>query len=281
MSQENLDLVRSIYAAWERGDYSSAEWADPEIEYVMADGPDPGSWTGFAAMTAVVREGLSVWREYRVEADQFRELDEARILVLDRRIGRGKASGLDLAQMRAHLFCVRDAKVTKLVNYRDVDRALADLGLAPEGDSQRGPPVAERNVELTRRLTAAYNARDLEAFLAYCDRSTELHSALAAAVGTVYRGHEGVRGWHRDLEEAWGDEIRVEPQAYFDLGEHVLVYLTLRGRGKKSGVEVAMPVALVARWRDGLMVYFKAYTGRDDALRDLGVSEDELEPIAP
>jgi hypothetical protein len=84
-------------------------------------------------MTAVVREALNAWHNYTVEADQFRELDEERVLVLDRRIGRGKASGLDLAQRRAHLFCVRDAKVTKLVNYREVDRALADLGLAPEG----------------------------------------------------------------------------------------------------------------------------------------------------
>jgi hypothetical protein len=26
-----LELVRSIYSAWERGDYRSDEWADPEI----------------------------------------------------------------------------------------------------------------------------------------------------------------------------------------------------------------------------------------------------------
>jgi hypothetical protein len=97
----------------------------------------------------------------------------------------------------------------------------------------------------------------------------------------VYHGHDGLRDYYRDLADAWGDEIRIEPEAYFDLGEHTLAFNVLYGRGQHSGAEVTMEVAAVARLREDLILQFKTYAHREDALRDLGVSEDELEPIEP
>jgi hypothetical protein len=86
----NLELVRSIYAIWGRGDFSSADWADPEIEFVLADGPSRGSWTGVARMAEAWRDFLSAWEEYRVEAEEYRELDGERVLVFAHISGRGR-----------------------------------------------------------------------------------------------------------------------------------------------------------------------------------------------
>ena len=135
MSRENVEIVRPIYAAWERGDFTSAEWAHPEIELVVADSFAAGSVTGLAEMAASWHDWLSAWEEYRVEVDEYRKLDDERILVLMLHCGRGKTSGLDVGQTGtkragANLLHVRDGRVTRLVLYWDRERALADLGLS-------------------------------------------------------------------------------------------------------------------------------------------------------
>jgi ketosteroid isomerase-like protein len=134
----NVDLVRSIYADWERGDFGSVEWADANIELVVADGPDPGSWRGLGGMAQGARDLFRAWEGVMSETEGYRSLEGERVLVLDRRHGRGKTSGLELGRVRtggATLWQLHDGRVTKLVIYWDRDRALADLGLTPEDDS--------------------------------------------------------------------------------------------------------------------------------------------------
>jgi hypothetical protein len=65
------------------------------------------------------REFFSAWADARVEAEQFRELDGGRVLVLFHGAGRGKASGITLPsdELRAHFFHFREGKITRFLTY--------------------------------------------------------------------------------------------------------------------------------------------------------------------
>jgi hypothetical protein len=120
-------------------DFGTAKWADPEIEFVQVAGFDAGTWKGLAGMGEANREWLSTWEEFRVCADEFREIDAERVLVIFHRTGRGKTSGLEVGQIEAqgaNLFHLGGGQVTRPVMYFDRDRAHADLGLALEAGSQ-------------------------------------------------------------------------------------------------------------------------------------------------
>jgi ketosteroid isomerase-like protein len=141
MPSANLELVRAIRAAWDRGEFAAVEWAHPGIEFVIADGPTPGRWAGLAGMAAGWREFLSDWEDWRARATSYQEVDDGRVIAFVELSGRNRASGLEIGQMGgargANVFHLRDGQVTRFVLYLDRARALADLGLPPE------PPDAE------------------------------------------------------------------------------------------------------------------------------------------
>jgi hypothetical protein len=137
------------------------------------------------------------------------------------------------------------------------------------------------NVERHRRMIEALNARDMKAMIALSDPSLKLHSVMTVPGGADYVGHDGLRRWVTDLDDAWGDNFRIEPEAFFDLGEQTLGWQATVGRGRQSGADVAEPTAAVITWRAGLAVTVTNYRHRHEALRDLGLSEEALKPIRP
>ena len=129
---ENLELVRAVVASWERGELwpeQWSEWADPEIEFVTVGGPEPSRHVGLADARPRIEAFMDVWEEYRVEAEEYRELDDEHILVLTRQSGRGKGSGVEIQQLRATLFEIRGGRITRRVNYWDRSLAFAELDL--------------------------------------------------------------------------------------------------------------------------------------------------------
>src|SRR5436190_16877449 len=140
MASANLDLVRSIFAAMERGDFvTSVEWADPEVEWVIADGPEPSSLKGVTAY-------LEWWRDFLIALGGVSH-QGGRVPGARRRPGSGAPAlrrwarqderpgtrGARRGRSRdlAHPGRQGDARGDLLQR----ERAVADLGLAPEAPS--------------------------------------------------------------------------------------------------------------------------------------------------
>ncbi len=128
----NLDLVRSIYADWERGDFSRADWADPDIEFGYGDGLESSSrWKGLGGMAEGYANFLRQWEDFRTTPVEYRECGDDCILVFVLTSGRGRHSGVILAGHAAEsatTFHLRDGKVVRVTIYAERANALADCG---------------------------------------------------------------------------------------------------------------------------------------------------------
>lgn len=129
-----MELVRSLHRDhFERGEFfAHAEWAHPEIECVMVDGPTPDSGNGLAGMARVWRDFLAAYDDFLVTVEEYREIGAQRVLVLLRFSGRGRTSGLEIANMstrNAAVYEIEGGLVRRLALYWDRERAFADLGV--------------------------------------------------------------------------------------------------------------------------------------------------------
>lgn len=125
-------VVHAAYEKWAGGDFSSRDWAAPDFELVMADGPSPGTFPRDEAGRAWF-DMIRTWEDFRAVAEEVRDLGDGRVLVFTRNTGRSKGSGLELGDMHtrgANVIHVRDGKITKLVAYFNRDQALVDLNLS-------------------------------------------------------------------------------------------------------------------------------------------------------
>ena len=135
--------------------------------------------------------------------------------------------------------------------------------------------MSQENVEIVQRGFDAYNRRDVEAMLEDLDPEIEWHPAISAPLegeATVYRGHEGVRMWVRDLDDVFA-EIHAEYSEVRDLGERIVAIGQIRMRGTGSGAETESPLASVTDFKNGKAIRFRTYLDPRQALQAAGLSE--------
>jgi ketosteroid isomerase-like protein len=113
--------------------------------------------------------------------------------------------------------------------------------------------VSDRDVELVddpsvpvRRFYARFksqqNALDRHDALELMAEDIVFDFSRRQIVGEVYHGHEGVRRFIRQFLEGWSD-VQTELSEFIVAGDRVLVLLTLKTRGRSTGLEVAEQIA--------------------------------------
>lgn len=118
---------------------------------------------------------------------------------------------------------------------------------------QTGDGTAEADRGAVRRALEAWNRHDLEGLVALCHRGVRFRSLIGAVEGSkAHRGHEGVRRWWAEAEEAF-EGRRMEVDEITTRGEWVVFTGVGLGTGRASGAEVRWPFVGVARLADGLL----------------------------
>jgi ketosteroid isomerase-like protein len=128
MSQANVEVVKEIFSAWERGDFTAIDWADPEIEFSIP-GPDLDVHRGIEAAGRAWAEWLNAFDEFKVIGEEFHDAGD-RVVVKQVFRGKGKGSGIPIDEIPgAAVFTLRDGKVTRFQGYVTVEEAMASAGL--------------------------------------------------------------------------------------------------------------------------------------------------------
>jgi ketosteroid isomerase-like protein len=128
VSEANIQLVKGIFSAWAQGDFSSADWADPQIEFTMP-GPDPHVHRGVESMGRAWADWLGAFEDFSISGEAFHDAGD-KVVVEQLFRGKGKGSGIPVDEIPgAAVLTLRDGKVTRFEGHTTLETALASAGL--------------------------------------------------------------------------------------------------------------------------------------------------------
>ena len=128
MSEESVEVIRSLYEDWLRGDMRF-DRLDPEISMVESAAlPGAVSARGIDAVKRYIESFAKYWEEVRFEPEEFIDAGDS-VVVVARLVGRGKRSGIEVTHRWAYVWTVRGDKALSMVGYADRAEALKVVGL--------------------------------------------------------------------------------------------------------------------------------------------------------
>jgi ketosteroid isomerase-like protein len=133
MSEENVELVRRAFKAFERRDLSEfEEFCHPDIEFDWSRRLlDPIVVRGYEGIRGFFEEVTSLFKEATFEEEEMIEFGNDLLVVSLARF-RGRTSGAEVTARGAIIWTVRDGKLARFRFYQSKEDALKDL--QPQAD---------------------------------------------------------------------------------------------------------------------------------------------------
>jgi ketosteroid isomerase-like protein len=132
MSQENVERIREVVAAMNRGDFETAlERSHPDVEWQALDVfPDAETYHGREGLRAFFQTWLDTFRGFRVHLEKCEALDEHRVVAMVRVSGEGTGGGVEVASPPFfQLFELRDGLLIRARMFQTESEALEAAGL--------------------------------------------------------------------------------------------------------------------------------------------------------
>lgn len=129
MPHSNVDVVRAVVAAFNRGEFTAAmEMCTDDVEFDwsrrMLDGE---VFKGREDAGRFLQGVAEIFDEIHIPADELTDLGNGVVLLVGTARFKGRASGLDVEASAANLWSVRDGKVSRFRFYQTKEDALADV----------------------------------------------------------------------------------------------------------------------------------------------------------
>ena len=132
MSQENVEVVRRVLAAWSRyQERSVLGLLDPKVVFdATRRHVNPKTYIGIEGLRVMLADRDEVWDEFRTEPHEFIDAGN-RIVVVGHWVGRGKGSGVEVQQPTVHVFTLRKGRVVRWeFGHTNRREALEAVGLS-------------------------------------------------------------------------------------------------------------------------------------------------------
>jgi ketosteroid isomerase-like protein len=96
MSERNIELARAALDAFNRRDTATImRLAAPDFEvFSSRELPNPGNFRGRDGYEQWIGAWLEAWDEFTIEELEVEAIDDRRVLMMVRQIGKGRTSGL-------------------------------------------------------------------------------------------------------------------------------------------------------------------------------------------